>query len=1239
MRQFMADVRGAAEGGIARQVGLLLLLLAALAGFFLLLSVLVPLVSSGPEDIFAVRPSDAVLVGLPSGVGFVSLSVAFVSVALGLTMVLVTQRRPLRLSSFRSLSVPAVAGTLVAATLIAVGVYIAISGTLGEGVSYDRHPVERSRLQPVGLAVLSGLFLLVTIVGVLKPRLLLPLLLLGLLAALLFWRMDCSAIDGLQSLSGAGAGIGDEMKNAEETAGPNSALEDREKALLEWDSGGASVFRLENGGAIVTQDGLSHLIEEPTTRQATKSSPAPVFEVTGAAHTGYLRTSVGDVYEGGRWRQLDPVSVPYSGLGSIGDSVRESYDSPANEFSELPIWRRSSAFLFGLSVNRDAVTTDRIDVRPTGGLKEFSAGPVPTSLSQVDTTVMGHFRPFSATFSTKSPVTSYSWTSNIAMHSDAQYAAAVPSSDPTYTQLPAEVPTRIRQLALEVTKDHATTYEKSKALESHLRSHYTYSFANGTGEGQPTPGQDPVDWFLFDYPEGTCGIFSTAFVVMARSIGIPARVVSGWVVTPTAETQIVRTDQAHQWAEVAFEGLGWVRFEPTAEGGAPSRLLLADDSLGQEPQLEPPATDRLDTVTTITEWPTQMRRQKPFAVGGLVHTAAGDPVDGMVVEVYINETKEHGGIKIGDTETHSGNFEAEVQLPAGLNLMSYQLLARAVPNDQFEESWSDPDITVVSTSGFEITGPSEVPVGVEAVFWGRLSEDTGEGAGNREVTVTVDGSSAPPVLTGPDGRFSFSRRFSDPGPHWVEVAVQREEYLLDNSARLNFVVILPTQTTVFVPVQVDVGKQFRVTGELRDTHGEPLPGEYVSVQVGDGLAQPAQTDDSGEFEVATEVDDAGEFLVRATFDGDAPVLPSEATDRLLARHAVELTLDIPSGLPQAGETTLSGRVTSETLSPIGQLELVIQDAEGDQLDIVTTANDGSFEFTVPESKDLLGSPIAFTYRGNDLNLPSSYFISIHMTSPGFNWPFWIGLPTAAVAAIVAGLAIRRVRTIGLPHFVRRHTVSVDTDTPPEDSRDSKSVVQVADEPVSCLQPVQLALRFEKDSPDLPDIWGVGEVVHIETRLSASDGRAIGRASVAVSVSGAEAATELETDEAGTCTHMWTAAELGEYEVSAQFSGNDDHEPGSDVLNLRVVDFREEIVRLYNVFLDWAQGVTTQISEQSTPREVELILVAEGLGVDQKSLDEFISRFEEADYSEHPITRRHYEAAYRAWHTISTAWIS
>ena len=46
-----------------------------------------------------------------------------------------------------------------------------------------------------------------------------------------------------------------------------------------------------------------------------------------------------------------------------------------------------------------------------------------------------------------------------------------------------------------------------------------------------------------------------------------------------------------------------------------------------------------------------------------------------------------------------------------------------------------------------------------------------------------------------------------------------------------------------------------------------------------------------------------------------------------------------------------------------------------------------------------------------------------------------------------------------------------------------------------------------------------------------------------------------------------------------------------------------------------------------------MLVHQGLPIAQKALDELISRFEEADYSEHPIVRRHYEAMYRAWRAI------
>ena len=388
-----------------------------------------------------------------------------------------------------------------------------------------------------------------------------------------------------------------------------------------------------------------------------------------------------------------------------------------------------------------------------------------------------------------------------------------------------------------------------------------------------------------------------------------------------------------------------------------------------------------------------------------------------------------------------------------------------------------------------------------------------------------------------------------------------------------------------------MGKEFRVTGELRDTRGEPLAGEYLLVQVGDGPEQSALTDDSGAFEFTGEVDNAGEFLVRAEFAGDAPILPSKATARLVARHTVRLTLDVPTGLDQGGETAFTGRVTSGTLSPIGQLELTIEDTEGNQLATVTTAEDGSFEFTVHDSEELLDTPITFKYGGDDLNMPISYFLSVPMTPAGFNWPLWIGVPAVATVVIITGLAGRRVRAARLPAFLRRRPAA---EAPPSEQSEAPEAEEPAHEEAGTgPQPVQLEIRFVKPAQDLPDVWGVGEEVAIEAGLVDSEGQAIGGATVEVSVVDGRATSQLVTDDAGACTLAWTAEELGEHVVSAQFAGDEERLVASAASSLRVVDFREEIVRLYNAFLGWAEERTTGISEQSTPREVELILVAEG----------------------------------------------
>jgi transglutaminase-like putative cysteine protease len=100
----------------------------------------------------------------------------------------------------------------------------------------------------------------------------------------------------------------------------------------------------------------------------------------------------------------------------------------------------------------------------------------------------------------------------------------------------------------------------------------------------PLAGRDAVDEFLFDTRAGYCEHFSSAFVVLMRAAGIPARVVTGYVGgyrNPIGDYWLVRNSDAHAWAEVWLEGRGWVRMDPTA-AVAPERIYdtLADRAPG-----------------------------------------------------------------------------------------------------------------------------------------------------------------------------------------------------------------------------------------------------------------------------------------------------------------------------------------------------------------------------------------------------------------------------------------------------------------------------------------------------------------------------------------------------------------------------------------------------------------------------------------------------------------------------------
>src|SRR5690606_6219215 len=98
------------------------------------------------------------------------------------------------------------------------------------------------------------------------------------------------------------------------------------------------------------------------------------------------------------------------------------------------------------------------------------------------------------------------------------------------------------------------------------------------------PGRHAVDDFLFEQKQGYCEHFSSAFVVLMRSAGVPARVVTGYaggVYNRLGGYWVVRRMDAHAWAEVWLPDRGWVRVDPTA-AVAPERIYdTLEDRLGE----------------------------------------------------------------------------------------------------------------------------------------------------------------------------------------------------------------------------------------------------------------------------------------------------------------------------------------------------------------------------------------------------------------------------------------------------------------------------------------------------------------------------------------------------------------------------------------------------------------------------------------------------------------------------------
>ncbi len=194
-----------------------------------------------------------------------------------------------------------------------------------------------------------------------------------------------------------------------------------------------------------------------------------------------------------------------------------------------------------------------------------------------------------------------------------------------YLQTPNDLTRAVKQTATNWTHGATNEYDVVKMLESHLNdsSQFTYSVSN-----PPVPSNvDAADWLLQTH-RGYCTYYATTMTVMARLLGIPARVVNGFSqghYDTTRKAWVVDGNDAHSWVQVYFPSFGWINFDPTPG-------FSINGAANPQPTAPPVPTQHQPTPTPTvngTSNPTRQHTPTPASPGTKTNSSTPSGSQGL----------------------------------------------------------------------------------------------------------------------------------------------------------------------------------------------------------------------------------------------------------------------------------------------------------------------------------------------------------------------------------------------------------------------------------------------------------------------------------------------------------------------------------------------------------------------------------------------------------------------------------
>lgn len=340
--------------------------------------------------------------------------------------------------------------------------------------------------------------------------------------------------------------------------------------------------------------------------------------------------------------------------------------------------------------------------------------------------------------------------------------------------VPFDLDTDLTILARRITEGETTDYGKLIAIRDYLLENYEFD-----KEFMAAPSNiDPVRWFLYNERKGVGSHFNTAFVLLARCLDIPSRVVIGYTVKPDVDLQYVLPQQAYMYAEVEFRNFGWVTFD-----ASPIHYTEGNQNITQQ-----------QTVINITGNDPFAIRGRQFNVWGTVRTLNDTAVSDTQVEIILKVNKTdiyEPGLIVGVGEVIDGLFNVTCDATPEIMIGDYNLIAHSLETAYYLESFSDPPIRVMAEPVLKITGPRQVYEGRNITYRGSIL-DSSDGTPIANTTLKVRYLDQTLTLTSDDqGKVSYVALFPENGKADMSLVKEQSHYYLGAVDTIAVTVIVP----------------------------------------------------------------------------------------------------------------------------------------------------------------------------------------------------------------------------------------------------------------------------------------------------------------------------------------------------------------------------------------------------------------------------------------------------------------